>query len=68
MSTREETLGGRTDGCRCLSPVATGGVKRKLEIGVKRILVAVDGSRAADKALEVALDLAALYEAEIRLL
>ena len=35
---------------------------------MKRILVAVDGSRAADKALEVALDLAALYEAEIRLL
>ena len=35
---------------------------------MKRILVAIDGSRAADKALEVALDLATQYEAEIRLL
>jgi nucleotide-binding universal stress UspA family protein len=35
---------------------------------LKRILVPIDGSRAADKALEVALDLAAQHEAEIRLL
>ena len=35
---------------------------------MKRILVAIDGSRAADKALETALDLAAQHEAEIRLL
>ncbi len=35
---------------------------------MKRILVAIDGSKAADKALETALDLAAQHEAEIRLL
>jgi nucleotide-binding universal stress UspA family protein len=35
---------------------------------LKRILVAIDGSRAADKALDVALDLAELHGAEIRLL
>ena len=35
---------------------------------MKRILVAIDGSRAADKALEVALDLAEQHQAEIRLL
>ena len=35
---------------------------------MKRILVAIDGSRAADKALEVALDLAEQHQAEIKLL
>ena len=35
---------------------------------MKRILVAIDGSRAADKALEVGLDLAEQHQAEIRLL
>jgi nucleotide-binding universal stress UspA family protein len=35
---------------------------------LKRILVAIDGSRAADKALEVGLDLAEQHQAEIRLL
>ena len=35
---------------------------------MKRILVAIDGSRAADKALEVALDLAEQHQGEIRLL
>ncbi len=35
---------------------------------MKRILVAIDGSRAADKALDVALDLAVQHQAEIKLL
>lgn len=70
MSTREETL--RADeqtavGARCRA--ARGSIGPEIwEIGLKRILVAIDGSRAADKALEVALDLAEQHQAEIRLL
>jgi len=52
-------------------PAAASERRHEPEIGrsnLKRILVAIDGSRAADKALEVALDLAEQHQAEIRLL
>jgi nucleotide-binding universal stress UspA family protein len=47
---------------------ATNWFSTRKEKRLKRILVAIDGSTAADKALEVALDLATQHEAEIRLL